>query len=78
MKHLHLLSSCAPGDRGEICVFNDVFVAGKMIDLGCLVGIQFEVLPPAPMGDPMSILVEGGIVSVRKEEAATIQIEKLA
>lgn len=48
-----------------------------MIDLGCLVGVQFEVLPPAPMGDPMSILIKGGIVSLRKDEASTIQIEKL-
>jgi len=75
---IQALSSCIKGDKGQIHVFDDVYVAGKMIDLGCLIGAQFEVLQFAPMGDPMSILLEGCIVSLRKEEASMIRIIKRA
>jgi len=48
----------------------------RLLEMGLTVGVQFEVIRFAPMGDPLEIKVRGYRLSLRKREAAGILIEK--
>lgn len=49
----------------------------RLIALGLLPGTEFVVLKMAPLGDPIEIGVRGFALSLRKAEAACLQIEAL-
>jgi len=46
--------------------------------MGLTRGAKFEVLRYAPMGDPIEIRVRGYNLSLRKSEAAEIQVEAVS
>ncbi|MDV3349841.1 FeoA family protein [Leptothoe sp. LEGE 181152] len=48
---------------------------GKLLSMGLTPGAQFVVVRQAPMGDPMEINVRGMHLSLRKGEAAVLQVE---
>ena len=50
----------------------------KLLSMGLTPGAELSVTRVAPMGDPMEIRVRGFALSVRKDEAATLSVEKLA
>ena len=43
--------------------------------MGVFEGSEIEVIRFAPMGDPMEILVQGYHLSLRKNEAALVEVE---
>jgi len=45
--------------------------------MGLTVGAAFEVVRFAPMGDPIEIKVRGYHLSLRKNEAAGVLVERL-
>lgn len=47
----------------------------KLLALGLMPGTLLEVSRFAPLGDPMQIQLRGASVSLRKQEAAIIQVE---
>ena len=47
----------------------------KLLAMGLTVGTEFSVMRVAPMGDPIEIQVRGFSLSLRKIEAATLQVE---
>jgi ferrous iron transport protein A len=47
----------------------------RLIAMGVLPGTEFTVSRLAPLGDPIEIEVRGFALSLRKDEAAIIQIE---
>ena len=47
----------------------------KLLSMGLTPGVQFVVVRQAPMGDPMEINVRGMHLSLRKGEAAILQVE---
>lgn len=47
----------------------------RLIAMGVLPGTTFTVSRMAPLGDPIEIQVRGFALSLRKNEAAIIQIE---
>mgnify|MGYP003646202176 CR=1 FL=1 len=47
----------------------------RLIAMGVLPGTAFTVSRMAPLGDPIEIKVRGFALSLRKNEAAIIQIE---
>lgn len=71
-----LLSELKRGDRGKI-----VKIGGKggihrrLLDMGLVSGSDIEMQRVAPLGDPIEIKVKGYNLSLRKEEAASIQVE---
>jgi ferrous iron transport protein A len=70
------LSELKPKDKGRI-----VKVGGKggiyrrVLDMGVVSGTQIEVLRVAPLGDPIEVKLKGYNLTLRKAEAANIQVE---
>ena len=48
----------------------------RIMDMGILKGVDVTVLKVAPAGDPIEIILRGYDLSIRKSEAATIEIEE--
>lgn len=49
----------------------------KLLSMGLTPGIEIGITRVAPMGDPVEIKVRGCSISLRKEEAASLTVEKL-
>ena len=49
----------------------------RLLEMGLLEGEEIEVLGFAPLGDPMEILVRDYRLSLRRSEAARIQVSSL-
>lgn len=48
----------------------------KLLSMGLTPGTEFSITRVAPMGDPVEISVRGFKLSLRRDEAAAIQVEK--
>ena len=49
----------------------------RLIAMGLIPGTQFTVSRMAPFGDPIEIMVRGCALSLRKQEANILQIERV-
>ena len=65
------------GERAEIIGFTDALLSLKLLEMGCLPGSEIEMTHLAPFGDPLAIKVSGYTLTMRKDEAASIQINLL-
>ncbi len=50
----------------------------KLLAMGLIPGTELTVTRVAPMGDPVEIRVRGYALSVRREEAAALEVERLS
>lgn len=50
----------------------------KLLSMGLTPGVAFQVVRVAPMGDPVEVRVRGTSISLRMDEAAALQVERLA
>lgn len=70
------LSEMKTGERGKI---NRITGSGgvhrRILDMGVIPGTAVEVERIAPMGDPIWIRLRGYQLSLRKEEAAKVNVE---
>ena len=46
-----------------------------LMDLGLIKGTPFTVAKVAPLGDPIEVTVRGYELSIRKEEAAIVEVQ---
>jgi ferrous iron transport protein A len=67
------------GDRAKVAGFLESGGAyrRKLLSMGLTPGAEISVTRVAPMGDPVEIRVRGFALSVRRDEAAAISVEKL-
>ena len=67
------------GDRAKVTGFLERGGAyrRKLLSVGLTPGAELAVTRVAPMGDPVEIRVRGFSLSVRRDEAATLAVEKL-
>ncbi len=70
-----LLSQLKRGQPGIIDSFTDYELSLKLLEMGCIPGEQIEVIRIAPLGDPIAVSVSGYMLSLRKEEAATVRVK---
>ncbi len=63
------------GEKGIICCFDNSEMSLKLLEMGCLPGNEVELRHKAPFGDPICIKVLGYDLSLRLNEAATIQLK---
>ncbi len=73
------LKMLAVGDIGKITGFD---LSGKayrkrLLAMGLTPGTEFKVTRFAPLGDPVEIKIRGFSLTLRKNEAAVLLIEKL-
>ena len=52
-----------------------VQLTGYDMDMGITTGIAVKMIKVAPLGDPIEVTVRGYQLSLRKEEASSIQVE---
>jgi Fe2+ transport system protein FeoA len=71
-----VLSELKKGDKARI-----VKIGGKgpirrrLLDMGMVAGSEVELQRVAPLGDPVEVKVKGYNLTLRKEEAATVEVE---
>jgi ferrous iron transport protein A len=72
------LSELKSGALGKIKGFESYEIALKLMEMGCLPGETVQVEQVAPLGGPMNIRVAGYLLSLRKDEAIHIEVEKIS
>ncbi|WP_037587134.1 FeoA family protein [Stenoxybacter acetivorans] len=74
------LSELKTKDRAKVSGFAETGKAyrSKLLSMGLTPGAEFTVQRIAPMGDPVEISVRGFSLSLRKDEANALIVEKLA
>ncbi len=72
------LKDLAVGDTGCVAGFDKGNAAyrRKLLCMGLTPGVAFTVTRCAPMGDPVELRVRGFSLSLRKDEAAALRVEK--
>lgn len=73
------ISELSVGERARIVGFAE---AGKgyrrkLLTMGLTPGAEIGITRVAPMGDPIEIRVRGFALSLRKEEATALDVEKV-
>ena len=69
------LEEVAVGDSATIVKLHGAGALRRhLMDLGLIKGTQFKVVKVAPLGDPVEINVRGYELSIRKEEAAIVEV----
>ena len=73
------LKNLAVGDLGKIIGFEPTGKAyrKRLLAMGLTPGTEFSITRFAPMGDPVEIKLRGFALTLRRDEAAVLQIEKL-
>ena len=70
------LDQLRPKESGVVSSLHGVGdLQQRMLELGVSDGAEVEVLRYAPLGDPMEIVVRGFHLSLRKSEAALVELE---
>jgi len=66
------------GDTGRVLGFQAGGSAyrRKLLSMGITPGVTLEVVRVAPLGDPLEIRVRGTSVSLRRSEAAVLDVER--
>lgn len=49
----------------------------KLLAIGLLPGTKFQVIRVAPLGDPIELRVRGSLISLRKDEANSIEVQTI-
>jgi len=66
------------GQRGRILVVGgEPALVQRLLEMGMLEGEEIEVVAFAPLGDPIEISCRFGRLSLRRREAAGIQVERI-
>jgi ferrous iron transport protein A len=68
------LAQLSPGNEAIIESFTDEDIKLKLLEMGCLPGEKISVVRLAPLGDPIAVSVSGYLLSLRKDEAATVEV----
>jgi ferrous iron transport protein A len=73
------LKSLAVGDSGRIVGFDQSggVYRKKLLAMGLTPGTEFSVTRFAPLGDPVEIKIRGFSLTLRKNEASVLLIDKL-
>jgi len=70
------LNELKPKEKGKIIkVGGEGDIRRRLLDMGLVSGSEVELERVAPLGDPIEVKIKGYHLSLRKEEAANIQVE---
>lgn len=74
------LSELKVGDRAKVAGYTATRQGfrRKLLAMGLTPGAEIAIVRVAPLGDPVEIRVRGSSLSLRKEEAAVLNVEQLA
>ncbi len=70
------LRDLKPGQKGKVSSIGTTgAMKRRIMDMGVTPGVEIKVIKAAPLGDPIEVNVRGYELSLRKDEAAQIQVE---
>jgi len=70
------LAAMRVGAKGHVVSIDGVdSVSLRLMEMGLTPGVQVKVVGTAPLGDALELEVRGYRLSVRKTEAARVQVE---
>lgn len=74
------LADLKPGEKGRVTGIGrgSLDYRQRLMSMGLTPGVAFEITRVAPLGDPVEIRVRGFAMSLRRDEAALLSVEKLA
>lgn len=64
------------GQTVKVKDISDGSIKRRLMDMGIVPGLEISVEDKAPLGDPIEILVRGYKLTLRKNEAQKILVEK--
>ncbi|MCI8458856.1 MAG: ferrous iron transport protein A [Clostridia bacterium] len=71
-----LLSECKAGEHGKVLsVQGEGKMRRRLFDMGVTVGAPVQMRKKAPLGDPIQVTVRGYELTLRKTEAACVEVE---
>ncbi len=71
-----VLSKLLPGQKAIVTKVNgNGLIRRRIVAMGIIPGTVLEVQKLAPLGDPMEVKVKDFNLSIRKEEAAQIEVD---
>ena len=71
------LAELVIGVKGEMIQISDNSLEQKLLEMGCTPGEKFEVVRKAPFGGPIAILISSYVLSIREEDARSINVKIL-
>jgi ferrous iron transport protein A len=71
------LTHLAPNTKATIVQFNDSEIAIKLMEMGFIPGEDVLLEITAPLGDPLSVMIAGYNLSIRKSEAESIWVVEM-
>lgn len=76
---MNTLSTFKVGDQGRVVnlTHEQPLYRQKLLSMGLTPGTHFIIKRLAPLGDPIEIAIRGYRLSLRKYEAAILQVEKV-
>ncbi len=70
------LRDLSPGQQGTVTAVSATgAMKSRIMDMGVTPGVEIKVVKTAPLGDPVEVRVRGYELSLRKDEAAQVQVE---
>lgn len=71
------LDELKPGEEGTVISIGEKGPSRRRVmDMGVTPGTSIKVIKVAPLGDPIEVNIRGYELSLRKEEASRIEINK--
>lgn len=74
---MQCLAELSIGSIGEMVRIFDNNLEQKLLEMGCTPGENFKVIRKAPFGGPVAILISSYILSIRREDAKSIEVIEL-
>ncbi len=69
------LRDLKPGQQGKVTGISTTgAMKRRIMDMGVTPGVEIRVVKVAPLGDPVEVNVRGYELSLRKDEAAQVEI----
>lgn len=70
------LNELKPGDLALVKkVHGEGNLRKRILDMGIIRGTRLEMVKKAPLGDPIEIKIKGYDLSLRRTEAALVEVE---
>jgi Fe2+ transport system protein FeoA len=71
------LKDLKPGETARVqCCSGQGAVFQRLCEMGFVAGVPLRVVRFAPLGDPMQVEIHNYHLSLRKAEAAMVQVER--
>jgi ferrous iron transport protein A len=69
------LATLPVGSRSKVVrVAGDDEISVRLMEMGLTPGVEFELIGMAPLGDPLELELRGYRLSLRKSEAARVEV----